>query len=78
MLKFLIILLAVYLFFRLFGKLILNIVLKTIFNKAYSNISRHQNQQTYSETKSEGQVTVHKVQKGQNQQGDFAEYEEVK
>jgi len=78
MFKFLIILLAIYLFFRLFAKLILNVTLRTIFNKANSNISRHQNQQTYSETKPEGHVSVHKVQKGQSQQGDFAEYEEVK
>lgn len=78
MLKFLIILLAIYLFFRLFGKLILSFALKVIFNKAYSNISKHQSQQTYSETKPEGHVTVHEVKKDSGHNGDFAEYEEVK
>lgn len=78
MMKFLIILLCIYLFFRLFAKPILSLVFKLIFNKAYGNIPKQDNPQTYSHQKPEGEVTIHKVKKDQNQQGDFVDYEEVK
>jgi hypothetical protein len=78
MMKLLIILLCIYLFFRLFAKPVLNFVFRMIFNKAYNNISKQQTQNSYHQNKPEGKVTVHKVEKNQNREGDFADYEEVK
>ncbi|MGI8892243.1 MAG: hypothetical protein ACR2GN_02165 [Bacteroidia bacterium] len=78
MLKFLIILLGIYLFFRFFAKPIFSLIIRMVFKKTYSNISRQQDQQPYSQHKPEGEVTVHKVKKDTNQQGDFVDYEEVK
>ena len=77
MLKFLIIVLGIYLFFKLFGRTILNAVAKLIYNKAYSNINKYQESQSSKQNKPEGEVTIQKV-KDNTQQGDFVDYEEVK
>ena len=78
MLKFLLILLGIYVFFRFLGRPIFNFILRLIFNKAYGNINRQQDHQSYTHNKPEGEVTVHKVKKDNNREGDFVDYEEVK